>query len=296
MIPSVPSEPLPAEQRVAKRHSLRSMDTFLNFDFAPRKRLRLVDHHVHGISIQALKATHASWTDRLTWHRSLNLRHVCGYISTHAPQWAVTLGDDEGNLLKLENLLATLERVVVAYNQRMLKRNPGAEPINYINPLRRILRLQVCYPESLNPQQMKTVKHDISYDRLTSSEELTKQMKEFLGKPISVTFLGDKDLNSGNKLQYSLNAVPSHIFKNMLQHPEVLDNPATESVKSNIQVIDIVFSNADWSSIAANLHTKGQSEGMPRVYEQGVADGKVKGYQEAIGALIAGFNKAVSSN
>lgn len=299
MIP-IPATLSSAAERIEQRNALRNLETFLTFDFLSGSRLGILDKHVYGTAVERLKCVRRdalSWGERLMsrLYRTYDLRRVCSSITKQMPIWIQALAHDDDKLIALERRLALLERVVAVYNHTISKSRPEWEVINFINPLKRVLRVQIHYPQMIDQEVMTTVTRDVSYDRLTSKEALEKLMMDAASLPVTVRFMADKVRDNSAKSLYSLNVVPQHIFKNVLQNPLEPIDPDAEAARSNMQVVDFTFSLVDWPSVASALHAQGQNDAMPRVYQQGVADGWQVGYNEAMTSITAAFHKAIAA-
>lgn len=291
---------LSSTERIDQRNAMRNLDTFLAFDFSRGSRLGILNQRIYGTAIERLssvKQNQLTWCERLTgrWNRTYDLGRVCSHISKQIPTWINALAHDDERFVALERNLALLERIVIVYNGKISKERPEWETVTFTNPLRRFLYVQIHYPRSLDKQDITTIKREIPYDRLTSQTELETLINKAANQAVPLNLMADKDWNSSVKASYTLNVNPSHVFKKMSQNPDKPADPAKESARSDIQVINFTFDQVDWPSIASTLYIQGQNEAMPRVYQQGIADGKQMGYREAILAITNQFHKAVTA-
>lgn len=282
---------------IERRSALRNLDAFLSFDFNSGSRLKVSDTHIYGTAVEVLQSyrkSDLSWKMRLLsrWTRSDGFRRVCHRILKEIPIWKEALSNDEGQLLKLERHLAILERTAMIYDSSVSKKRADWVNINFTSPMKRLLKVQIHYPEMLGGNAMHTMTRDVPYDRLTSKEDLVKLMDLALDQPIPLKFMADKKWDSPAKALQTLDVIPSHVFKTTLKNPLAPKNPAQEPVFPMMQTVDVTFDEVDWSSLSLGLYTKGQNETMQRIYQEGIADGKKIGYSEAMASITAVFNKA----
>lgn len=290
---------VPAELRINERNAARNLETFLSFRFLPGSRLGLSHKNIYGTDVEVLKSTLRKSLSLSTYlinrfTHTYDLGRVAKYVFKQLPAWIKVLSNDDDKLASLERKLAILERVVIVYNKVNCESRKDFIKIDFKNPIKHILRVQIHYPRMLGEEGQTTVVRDILYDRLTSLEDLTALKLEALNEPVPVKFMGDKKLDSSDKKVISLNAAPSHIFKSVLSSPKEIANPAEESVGQKLQTIDVTYDLVDWSSLASLAYSQGQNEAMPSVYKQGYADGKKVGIYENLASITSEFNKAVT--
>ncbi len=276
----------PVENRVEIRNQARNLDSFLGFNFGGDKKLTLIDDKVHGHAIKCLNVIdtqHISWKTypSLWWNNSLSLRKISHYITATLPDWEKSLQQEDKKLVKLELQCARLEKVVAKHNLKAKTANSKEDPIAFVNPFNKKLKLNLSYPAIIGSSTRTTVIREVFFDRLTTAAELAARVKEALDKPILVQVFGS-NLDKGDLVSIPLTVIPKTLFKTITQAPQILFDPTDDQVRENNQVIHVSYGDYDDRALASLHFSAGEKQSLPNVYDQGFLAGKIAGFNDAL--------------
>lgn len=289
------TQTLSVPQRIEIRGALRSLENFLRYRFNEQKKLSLIEVKVYGYAVPCLKEIliqDINWKNypSLWWNDSLNLRKISKYVAEKAFIWSEALKNDEAKLVSLERQCALLERVVDKYNEKKAKQDPLQNPISFINPFKKVLRVVTSYPAVYGQTEKTEIIQDISYDRLVSSDELRRRVQEAISAPVTLLASGIHSLKSNQKIEFSLITPPQDLFRQMTQQPEFLFDPSDDNYRESHQIVKVAYEDPDALVFSALIFKAGQDQAIPKVYESGYSVGKIAGFREAIEKVKIAFS------
>lgn len=283
------------QERVETRRLLRNLDNFLSYDFATKNRLSLSEAKVHGYAVQCLEeidSKQINWKNypNFWWHDNLNLKKITQYVAAKASVWEQTLQNDDKRLVALERQCALLEKVVANYNQKVAKKSPLEDPISFINPFRKSLRVVVSYPAVIGRPLQNRLIEDIVYDRLTTAAELADRFKAIIEKPVLIKVIGKVSLQSSQEAVRAFSVSPKNLFRKESQELNGLFDPADNQVRDSHQTVMVTYDDPSTEVLSIMLFDAGEKQSLSHVYQQGYLAGRNSGYLEALQKVQAAFS------